>query len=92
MPDTHADQVFVRHKLTVHDYYRMGETGVLRPDDRVELIDGEVIDMAPIGAAHSGTVTRLNRALVMAFGDRAMVGVQNPVRLDEYNEPQPISR
>jgi Uma2 family endonuclease len=52
MPDTHADQVLARHKLTVHEYHRMGEAGILRPDQRVELIDEELIDMAPIGSNH----------------------------------------
>ena len=79
----------VRHKLDVHAYHRMGETGILGRDDRVELIDGELIDMVPISWDHADTVNGLNKALVMACGDRAVVSVQNPVRLDEYNEPQP---
>jgi Uma2 family endonuclease len=78
-----------RHKLTVDDYHRMAEAGILGEDDRVELIDGEIIDMAPIGQDHAATVNKLNRALVMAFGDRAIVSVQNPVRLNRFNEPQP---
>ena len=61
-----------RHKLTVDDYYRMAEAGILGEDDRVELIDGEIIDMAPIGQDHAATVNKLTRALVMAFGDRAI--------------------
>ena len=78
-----------RHKLDVDDYYRMADAGILGEDDRVELIDGELIDMAPIGQDHAAVVNRLNRALVLAFGDRAIVSVQNPVRLDRLNEPQP---
>ena len=78
-----------RHRLNVDDYHRMGETGILGGDDRVELIDGDVIDMAPIGQDHAGTVDVLTRALVMACGERAIVRVQNPLRLDRLNEPQP---
>ena len=78
-----------RHKLDVEDYHRMAEAGILGEDDRVELIDGEIIDMAPIGQPHAGTVGWLNQTLVMAFGDRAIVWPQNPIRLDRLNEPQP---
>ena len=78
-----------RHKLDVHDYHRMGDAGILGEGDRVELIDGELIDMAPIGQGHAATVNRLTRALVMAFGEQAIVSVQNPVRLDRFSEPQP---
>ena len=78
-----------RHKLDVHDYHRMGETGILGEDDRVELIGGELIDMAPIGQGHAASVRGLTHVLVMARGDRALVSIQNPVRLDRFNEPQP---
>jgi Uma2 family endonuclease len=78
-----------RHRITVHDYHRMGETGVLAPDARVELIEGEIIDMAPIGKDHQSIVDRLNRTLVMALGDSAIVRVQGSVRLSQWSEPQP---
>lgn len=78
-----------RHKLDVDSYYRMAEVGVLRPEDRVELIDGDIIDMAPVSAGHASVVNRLTRALVIACGDKAIVSVQNPVRLDRFNQPQP---
>ena len=87
MDDTGA--LLTRHKLTVDDYYRMVDAGILGEDDRVELIDGEIIDMAPIGVGHASVVSRITRALVIACGDRAVVSVQNPVRLDDSNEPQP---
>jgi Uma2 family endonuclease len=77
------------HRLTVADYYRMAETGILAPDARVELIDGEIIDMAPPGISHAASVLLLTHALVRAAGDRALVLVQNPVRLNPYSEPQP---
>lgn len=83
------DVVMTRHKLDVDAYDRMADAGILGQDDRVELIDGELIDMAPIGQGHAGIVNGLNRALVLACGDRAVVSPQNPVRLDRWNEPQP---
>ena len=84
-----AHRVFQRHRLDVTDYYRMAEAGILGEDDRCELIDGEIIDMAPIGSDHASTVTRLNRLLTRCVADQAIVTVQNPVRLNRRNEPQP---
>lgn len=78
-----------RRALTVAEYHRMGEVGILHEDDRVELIEGELVAMTPIGSNHSGTINTLNRALVMAVGDRGVVAVQNPVQLDDLSEPQP---
>lgn len=78
-----------RFKLTVEQYHRMGELGILRPDDRVELIDGEIVRMAPIGSMHSGLVTRLTRLLVERVGRSGVVSPQNPVILSEVTEPQP---
>ena len=78
-----------RHKLDVSQYHRMGEAGVFEGNERVELIEGEIVEMAPIGGAHAGTTNDLNQMLVVATGDRALVTVGNPVRLDRYNEPQP---
>jgi Uma2 family endonuclease len=79
----------VRHKLTVDAYYRMGEAGIFGEDDRIELIDGDLIDMAPIGQDHAAAVTGLNEALVLACVGRANVSPQNPVYLDETSAPQP---
>ena len=87
MDDTRI--VPARHKLNVDDYHRMAEAGILGEDDRVELIDGELIDMAPIGQDHAATVNGLAHALLFACGERAIVSVQNPLRLDRLNEPQP---
>ncbi|HTW72920.1 MAG TPA: Uma2 family endonuclease [Acetobacteraceae bacterium] len=78
-----------RFPLTVAQYHRMGEVGILNEDDRVELIEGELVAMVPIGSNHAGTVNTLNRRLVMAVGDRGVVAVQNPVELDDLSEPQP---
>jgi Uma2 family endonuclease len=78
-----------RRALTVAEYHRMGEVGILTEDDRVELIEGELIATSPIGSAHSGTVNALNHCLVRTIGDRGVVAVQNPVQLDDLSEPQP---
>jgi Uma2 family endonuclease len=78
-----------RHRLTVDDYYRMAEVGILDAEARVELIDGEIIDMAPPGSPHASAVLYLTHALTRAVDDRALVLVQNPVRLNRYSEPQP---
>ena len=78
-----------RHRYTVDEYYRMGQSGILKQGDRVELIEGEIVDMVPAGSAHVGIVNRLNRLLVQAVGHRAIVSVQNPVRLSAFSEPEP---
>lgn len=67
----------------------MGEVGIFNEDSRVELLDGEILTMAPIGNRHLACVNRLTRLLVVAVGDQAIVSVQNPVRLDDHSEPQP---
>jgi Uma2 family endonuclease len=78
-----------RVKWRVTDFHRMSEAGILAPDDRVELIGGEILKMAPIGSAHAWTVDRLAAVLVLALGERAHVSAQNPVVLSEHDEPQP---
>jgi Uma2 family endonuclease len=78
-----------RHRLTVADYYRMGEVGILAPDARVELIDGEIIDMAPIGTGHVSGVLQLDYTLKDAVKGKALVLVQAPVLLGDYSAPQP---
>ena len=78
-----------RHRLTVDEYYRMSELGVLPREARTELIEGEIIDMNSIGTRHASMVMRLNRLLQAAVGDLALVNVQNPVRLSNFDEPEP---
>jgi Uma2 family endonuclease len=77
------------HRLTVDDYYRMAEAGVLSPDDRTELIEGEIVDMAPIGSVHADVVMLLTKRLFAVVGDSAGVRTQLPVRLSKHSEPQP---
>jgi len=78
-----------RHRITVEEYHRMAEVGLLAPDARVELIEGEIIDMAPIGNRHMSTVDRLTRQFVLAAGEDAIVRVGGSVRLGRMSEPQP---
>jgi len=78
----------VKRRFTVAEYHRMRQAGILAEDDRVELIDGEIVEIAPIGSRHAACVNRLNRLLSRA-ADRAVISVQNPVRLDQHSEPQP---
>lgn len=78
-----------RHKLSIADYHRMGDAGILHPTARVELIEGEIIDMAPIGSLHASVVATLAELLVVQVRGRAIVFTQNPVTLPPNSEPQP---
>jgi len=78
-----------KHLFTVDDYYRMYEAGIFSEDDRVELIDGEIVEMSPIGKSHAACVDRLTKLLVRHLGDDAIVRVQGPIRLGIRSEPQP---
>jgi Uma2 family endonuclease len=78
-----------RRRLTADEYERMGAAGILGPDERLELIEGEIVRMSPIGSRHAACVKRLNAALTRLLGERAVVGIQDPVRLGPYWEPEP---
>ena len=79
----------VRRRFTIEEYERMVETGILAQDDRVELIDGEIVEMSPIGDPHAAFVANLTHLLVNRFGDRARVWVQGPLRVPPRSKPQP---
>ena len=79
-----------RRRFTLDEYHRMGETGILGEDDRVELIEGEIIEMTPIGSRHAATVARIHQLFVRRLGDRAVVWSQNPLLLArQQSEPEP---
>lgn len=78
-----------RHRFSVEAYYRMAECGILPRDARVELLDGEIVEIAPIRDRHAACVDWLTHALATAVSGRAIVRVQNPVRLGPRSEPQP---
>ena len=75
-------------RFTVDEYYRMAETGIIGRDERVELIDGRIVAMNPIGSPHAWCVKRVNR-IFTRFGDRVILSVQDPLHLDDNGEPEP---
>ncbi|MBV8856901.1 MAG: Uma2 family endonuclease [Acidobacteria bacterium] len=78
-----------RYSFTAEEFERMGEAGILRQDARLELIEGEIYEMSPIGNAHAACVKHLNRLLQRLFDGVHTIGVQDPVRLSDFSEPQP---
>ena len=76
-------QFAVHHRFTVDEFQKMGEMGIFSPDDRVELIDGEIIEMTPVGSRHISCVMRLNRLFVGMLEGEAMVSPQSPIKTDE---------
>ena len=78
-----------RRRFTVDEYYWMARVGILGEDDRVELRDGEIVEMPPIGPEHASTVDDVSCNFVRSFSDLARVRVKNPIRLDRFNEPEP---
>ena len=75
--------------VSVPEYYRLAETGVLPPEARVELLNGKIIPMPPIGSFHGGLVNRLIRIYTRLSQGRWQVAAQNPLRLDDHSEPEP---
>jgi Uma2 family endonuclease len=78
-----------RRLFTVAEYNRMGEVGIFTEDTRVELIEGQVVEMSPIGRRHAACVGRLTNLFSRLLAEKAIVWVQNPVVLNDYAEPQP---
>jgi Uma2 family endonuclease len=89
--DGHLNMALIeaRRLFNVDEYYRMADAGILTEDDRVELIEGEIIEMSPIGDRHAACVDGLTKLLVQRVRDAAIVRVQNPIRLSDLIEPQP---
>lgn len=79
----------LRRRFTVEEYYKMAEAGIFSEDDRVELLEGEIVEMAPIGSRHAACVNRLTRLFTDRVGSQAVVSIQNPIRLSKHSEPQP---
>jgi len=79
----------VRHQFTVLEYEEMGRAGIFDPGSRFELIDGEIIEMNPIGWPHAGIVTTLNNLLAERYRQWALVSPQNPLHLSDVSMPQP---
>ncbi len=78
-----------RRTFTVDEYHQMIDAGVLTEDDRVELLEGEIVKMTAMGSPHAGCVDRLNRLFNRRVGDEAIVRIQSPIQLSEISEPEP---
>jgi Uma2 family endonuclease len=79
----------VLRRFTVEEYHRMAEAGILHEDERIELIDGEIIRMAPIGGRHARYVNDLAKWFILHLHDRADVTIQSPLQLSDGSEPEP---
>ena len=79
----------LRRRFTMDEYHLMGQVGILGEDDRVELLEGEIVEMAPIGSRHQATVDRLTELFSRRAVDTASIRVQGPVRLAGDSEPEP---
>lgn len=84
-----TEAIIQKRLLTAEEYHAMGKAGILHEDDRIELINGEIVEMSPIGTLHFNCVNRLTMLLVPLLVGKAIVSVQNPVRLNNNTEPEP---
>lgn len=79
----------VRLRFSVDEYYKMIELGILKDYEKAEIIDGELIKKMTIGDRHAATVNSLNRFFSKNISDDILISVQNPLRISDYNEPEP---
>ena len=86
---TEKRAAIVPKRFTVEEFHKMTEAGILPEESGWEIIDGYLIDKMSIGSRHAGTVKRLNRKLSSMVEDKAIISVQDPIHIDEYNEPEP---
>jgi hypothetical protein len=84
-----VDVEIVRRRFSIEEYEKMVATGILAEDDRVELIDGEIVEMSPIGDPHAAVVANLHHLLMSRVAGRAWLWVQGPVRVPPRSKPQP---
>jgi Uma2 family endonuclease len=78
-----------RRRFTVDEYHKMGEAGILSEDDRLELVDGEIVEMSPINIPHATCVDLLTMLFAPLLAGKGIVRIQNPIFIDNINEPQP---
>jgi Uma2 family endonuclease len=78
-----------RRRFSADEYQRMGDAGIFSDTDRVELIDGEILTMSPIGPRHCAVVDRVTRIMVLAAGTSAIVRIQGSIRLNGFTQPEP---
>ncbi len=79
----------IHRPIKVSEFYQMAEIGILKEDERVELIEGELLAMSPVGSFHAGLHTRLSRLFTASVNDDALVYTQNPIYLSEVSSPEP---
>ena len=84
-----VEMAAARRLFTREEYHRIGEVGILKPTDRVELIRGEIVEMSPIGRRHYAFVNNLAQLLIVRLAGRAIVAVQGPIVLADDTEPEP---
>ncbi len=84
-----SESFFKKHLTNVAEWQKMGEAGIFSLDSHLELINGEILEMAPIGSNHAGRVNRLNQVLTLLTSNQAVISVQNPLQLSDLSEPEP---
>ncbi|RMG67588.1 MAG: Uma2 family endonuclease [Bacteroidetes bacterium] len=89
MPMNHLTTPFAQRLLTVAEYHRMAEAGIIKADEQVELLAGTILPMSPIGTRHTTCVKRTNRLFSMIVGEKAIVSVHDPILLSDTSEPEP---
>ncbi len=83
-----SDLISLR-RISADDYHKMIEANILQEDDRIELINGQIVEMSPIGSKHIACVNKITQVLTGILGDSAIVSVQNPILLSPFSEPEP---
>lgn len=83
------DSTIHQRQITVDEYYQMGAHGIIGPEERTQLIEGQILKMSPVGSEHAAIVDTINRLLHEQVGDTAIVRIQNPLHLSEISEPEP---
>ncbi len=80
---------YKKHLTHIDEWRKMADAGVFSSDSRIELINGEILEMSPIGSQHSGCINRLNHLLSRTISDQAIISIQNPLDLGDFSQPQP---
>ncbi len=78
-----------KHLTDLEEWHRMGESGIFPPGSRLELINGEIVEMSPIGSNHAGHLNRLNQLLIPLIEHQAVASLRNPLQLGDFSEPEP---
>ncbi len=84
-----SDTFYKKHLTNLAEWKKMGDAGIFPPDSRLELINGEIIEMSPIGSNHAGHLNRLNQLFTLKTSSNAIVSIQNPLQLNDLSEPEP---